>query len=420
MVTKYVQENGLRVILEPVDNVASISAGLWLTRGSRDEMEEQYGYAHFVEHMLFKGTEKYTAQELARIVDRVGGQHNAATNREYTCYYINVIFEHLEMAVEILADMYFGSLLDPVELEKEKNVIIEEIKMYEDTPDEFIHDLFMENMLIGHPLSHSILGTVESIGATTSEKLRKFYNHHYRNENAVFVIAGNFETDHARKLIDTYFKKGAAKGDVSKLSAPSSPERLYLKHCERDLEQVHFCMGAEGLKRADDDRWGLYILSTILGGSMSSRLFQKIREDEGLSYSVYTFHSSFSDTGIFGIYCATAPENYRRAVELTMEECRKILKNGVSSEELQDAKTFMKGNLALSFESMEVRMGQLAKNEMTFERQFGFEEIIRLIDRVTMDDFNRTASRLFTDITFSLVSLGRKPKWKYKDLDLHI
>jgi predicted Zn-dependent peptidase len=405
MVKKFRLDNGITVILEPVDSVVSISAGLWIKTGSRDEGVTQYGYAHFVEHMLFKGTTRYSAADIARIVDRVGGQHNAATNREYTCYYINVISDHLPMAVELLADMYYNPLFDSIELGKEKNVIIEEIRMYEDTPDEFIHDLFMESMMEGNSLSHSILGTIESIETTTRDSLVSFYEGQYSTDNAVFVISGNFDLNIAELLVARSFEKPrySSRG-IASLESP--PVRALRRHVPRELEQVHFCLGVDGLTRNDGDRWALYLVSTILGGSMSSRLFQNIREKEGISYSIYSFHSSFRDCGIFGIYCATSPETYRRALELIMQECRTLVEKGVTEEELADAKSFMKGNLALSLESTEVRMGHLAKNEIIFNRSFTFEDILAFINNISLDDFQKMSQKLFRDRLFSLISVG--------------
>jgi len=420
MVEKYKQDNGLTVLLEPVDSVVSVSVGLWLKTGSRHERSDQYGYAHFTEHMLFKGTEKYSAIDLARLVDRVGGQHNAATNREYTCYYINVVSDHLDLAIEILSEMYYNSLLDPEELEKEKNVIIEEIRMYEDTPDEFIHDLFMEKMLSGHPLSHSILGSIDGISSTTSEKLNSFYRDHYRNDNAIFVIAGKFDKDNAKNLVSRHFHRKndpLSPGENDKFPAP---ERIEQAHVNRDLEQVHFCLGTEGIRRDDENRWALYAMSTILGGSMSSRLFQKVREKEGLCYSIYSFHSSYIDNGIFGIYCATSPDKFGRAVEIIVDECRDMLINGVTEKELDDAKTFMKGNLALSYESTEVRMGQLAKNEMTYGQYFSFDDIVSNINDITMDNYRQMVSSLFKDKRFSSVSVGKVSDSEIDKLDLKI
>ncbi len=394
------------MIVEPIEGVVSVSVGLWIKSGSRNENEGQHGYAHFIEHMLFKGTRNYSARDIARIVDRVGGQHNAATNREYTCYYINVVSDYLELAMQLLAETFYDSLFDSSELEKEKNVVMEEIRMYEDAPDELIHDMFMENMLKGHPLSHPILGTHESIRGTTRAKLVDFFQGQYRNNNVILAIAGNFKREEAERLTEKYFSRTSGKVPAGS-EKPGNPSRVDYFHQEKELEQVHFCLGTDGIKRDDDDRWGLYIMSTVLGGSMSSRLFQNIREKEGISYSIYSFHSSYSDSGIFGIYCATLPENYVRAVDLIAAECRDILAKGITDEELQDAKDFMKGNLALSLESVEVRMGQLAKDEITFNRSFSFGEIVDSINSVTMDDFRRICDRIFGRKKLSVVSVGQ-------------
>ncbi|MCL2025927.1 MAG: insulinase family protein [Leptospirales bacterium] len=414
MVTKYVQENGLRVILEPIENSVSVSVGLWLTRGSRNEKPEEYGYAHLTEHMLFKGTEKYTSKELARMVDRVGGQHNAATNREYTCYYINIMANHIDMAVEILADMYYNPLFDSGELEKEKNVILEEIMMCEEAHDEHVHDLFIEHMLQGHPLSHPILGTSKIIESSNSASLRGFYDDNYRNSDVIMVIAGNFNLQKTKELVGRCFAAKNGNSDLVVMPAFDSPQRTQFKHVKRGIEQVHFCIGTEGIQRNDGDRWALYALSTILGGSMSSRLFQKIREDAGLCYSIYSFHLSFSDLGLFGIYCATGGANFRKAFDLITDECRLLLKKGVSATELEDAKTFMKGSLALSLESIEVRMGQLAKNEIAFAKHFSFDDIIKQIDSINRDSFMRLVSRIFENKELSVVSVGKLPSGFHK------
>ncbi len=417
MVFKYRESNGLTVILEPVEGVVSISAGLWVRVGSRHERADQYGYAHFVEHMLFKGTERYSARDIARLVDRVGGQHNAATNREYTCYYINVVSDYLDLALEILGDMYLNSVFDPVELDKEKNVIIEEIRMYEDTPDEYIHDLFMEKMFIDHPLSHSILGTEENITSASRTQLVDFYRGQYTGENTILVISGRFDPDRARDMIKKYFASlSTAKNPV--FPPVNAPSRVDSFHTERDLEQVHFCLGTDGIRRDEEDRWALYALSTILGGSMSSRLFQNIREKEGICYSIYSFHSSYSDTGIFGIYCASSPDRFSRAVELVVKECRDLIKEGVTDEELDDARTFMKGNLALSLESIEVRMGQLAKNEMTFGRYFSFEDVVERINRIGRDEMVAVIERIFRTRKLTIVSVGEIPEKERNSLVL--
>jgi len=301
--------------------------------------------------------------------------------------------------------MYYDSLFNAQDMNKEKNVIMEEIRMYEDTPDELIHDLFMECMLEGHPLSRPILGTYDSIRAATRDGLVSFYQQQYRNDNAVIAVAGRFRQEEARSLIERYFSRPAGQAASCEAMA-QRPRRIAYRHCEKDLEQVHFCLGTNGIARDDSDRWALYLMSTVLGGSMSSRLFQNIREKEGIAYSIYSFHSSYSDQGVFGIYCATLPENYLRARDLIVQECRSMIDKGITEQELQDAKDFMKGNLALSLESVEVRMGQIAKDEITFHRSFSFDEIVGMINAVTMDDFRRVCGRIFSNRELSVVSVG--------------
>lgn len=420
MIIKYTLDNGMTVLLEPVDSVVSISAGLWIKAGSRNEMESEKGYAHFIEHMLFKGTENYTAREIAQVVDRVGGQHNAVTNREYTSYFINVISDFLEPSIKLLSDMYYRSLFSSDDIEKEKNVVIEEIRMYEDTPDEIIHDIFMETMLAGHPLGNPILGNTESVISMDRTGLLDFFNRYYSNKNSLFVIAGKFEVDNARNFIEKYFSRSQNNGRIIEPSPPVLLTRDYRKHVERELEQVHFCLGTEGLQKDDDDRWALFILSTILGGSMSSRLFQNIREGEGLCYSIYSFHSSYTDNGVFGIYCGTSPDNYRRVIDLIVKECRSMVRDGITADELADIKAYIKGNLALSLESTEVRMGQLARNEMTYGRYYKFEDIIEQIDGVTLDDFKRVCDRILKDKRLTVVSLGRLKGADNSDFSLTI
>ncbi|MBN2401438.1 MAG: insulinase family protein [Spirochaetes bacterium] len=407
MVIKYNLDNGLTVLLEPIDSVVSISAGLWVKAGSRHEKKDQLGYAHFIEHMLFKGTENYTAKEIAQMADRVGGQHNAITNREYTCYYINVISDFLEPSIDLLSDIYYRSLFNIKDIQKEKNVILEEISMYEDTPDEIIHDIFMETMLSKHPLGNSILGTPESISAADRKKLLNFFNQYYVNENCIFAIAGKFNIEKAKNYITSCFPQNHNDNKFNIIENSVKPIRLFHKHINKDLEQIHFCLGTEGLKKDDPDRWALYTISTILGGSVSSRLFQNIREKEGLCYSIYSFHSSYHDTGVFGIYCGTSPDNYKRVLNLIMKECKNLLKKGITEQELIDIKAYIKGNLALSLESTEVRMGQLARNEITYGRNFSFIEIVEQIDKVTLNDFERVCKKLFIDKRFTVVSIGK-------------
>ena len=410
MVHKFTLPDGLVVLLEPIDNVVSISCGLWIRVGSRHEKANEMGYAHFIEHMLFKGTKKYSSKDIARLVDRVGGQHNAATNREYTCYYINVVSDYLELACEILSDTYFNSIFDAEEIEKEKNVVLEEIRMYEDTPDEHIHDLFMENMFYQSPLGHPILGVVDTVTTINRDSIVEFYKQHYSDDNCLFAISGNFTVDNARTIIEKYFCSNCSSENNVPAVMPQPSKRLYRYHMDKDLEQIHLCIGTDGLSKVDDDRWAYYLFNTILGGSMSSRLFQNIREKEGLCYSIYCFHSSFMDTGIFGIYCGTSPSQYNKLLPLIANECKQIVSQGITQEELSDAKSYLIGNMALSLESTEVRMSHIAKNEMIYGRHFTFQEIAREIQTVTMDDFMRIAFRIFNNAQFSLVTIGKLPQ----------
>ncbi len=247
MVSKYTLDNGMVILLESIEGVASVSAGLWVKTGSRNEQSGQMGYAHFIEHMLFKGTANYSARDIARMVDRVGGQHNAATNREYTCYYINVISDYLELSVDLLADMYYRSLFDADEISKEKNVILEEIRMYEDTPDELIHDVFMECMLSDHPLGHPILGTIESIDGIDRDRLLGFFGENYSTENCIFSVAGNFDIDETKRLIERSFARPLPSASTAVRGGNTPPRRIFRRHITRDLEQIHFCLGTEGL-----------------------------------------------------------------------------------------------------------------------------------------------------------------------------
>jgi predicted Zn-dependent peptidase len=402
---KYKLPNGLTVLLQPIESAVSLSIGLWVKTGSRHERADQYGYAHFIEHMLFKGTASHSAKQLAQMIDRVGGQHNAATNREYTCYYINVVSDCLELSVNVLSDMYYNSLFDKEEIEKEKGVVLEEMRMYDDTPDELIHDLFMESMLSGHPLGHSILGSEKTITDLTRDTLLDFYDTHYFNGNGVLVLAGKFYESTARGLIENKFSESRSTLKViPNVFTPAA--RIMRRHVERDLEQVHLSIGFDGITKNDPRRWSLYLLSTILGGSMSSRLFQRVRENEGLCYSIYSFHSSYDDSGIFGVYCGTSPEKYLRAVDLIIEECSSMANRGTNEEELRDAKSFMKGNLALSLESNEVRMGQLARNEILYERNYDFDDMCTLIDAVDVSEFNRVAKSILLSGKGTLVTIG--------------
>jgi predicted Zn-dependent peptidase len=403
---KYTLPNGLVVITQPIDYAVSASVGLWVKSGSREETPEQYGYAHFVEHMLFKGTSNYSALEMAKKIDRVGGQHNAATNKEYTCFYINIMSDYIDTALEVLSDMYYNPLFDDVEIEREKGVVLEEINMYEDTPDEHIHDIFTSAVFHGHPLAHQILGTVASVSSITRDSISSFYNSHYTPDNTILVVAGSFDELLLDDLIKKYFspQKSSISAEPLKIV---SPQRELSRFIQRELEQVHFCVGVDGFKKSSSRRWPIFLISTVLGGSMSSRLFQRLREKEGLCYSIYSFHSSYKDAGLFGIYCGTSSEKYEKALQLILDELNNIVQKGIDEDELNDAKTLVKGNLALSLESIEVRMGQLARDEINYGRFYTYDEIIEKVFAVTRNDIMDTLRDLFVDKQLTHVSIGK-------------
>jgi predicted Zn-dependent peptidase len=414
---RYTLSNGLTVVNQSIDSAVSLSIGLWFKVGSRDELPSQYGYAHFTEHMLFKGTAKRSAVELAREIDRVGGQHNAGTNKEYTCFYINIVADHMDLALDILSDMYYNSSFDPVEIEREKQVIVEEIRLYEDSPDEHVHDMFMYSVFNGHPLGHHILGTEETVCALTRESLVDFYDTHFYDENAIISISGKFDEEKLSASLEKYFYK-SRKPKESRVLPVAEDNRIYRHHVERNLEQIHFCLGVEGFKKKSEHRWAVFLLSTILGGSMSSRLFQKIREEQALCYSVYSFHSFYQDRGLFGIYCGTSPEKYEKALQLILDELSIMVNKGIVGQELEDAKTFMKGNLALSLESNEIIMGKLARDEIQYGKYFPFDEIIRNVNSVTNEEFLHVAEMLLTKQKMSLVTVGPLESVSYRDIIL--
>ncbi|MFW5807447.1 MAG: M16 family metallopeptidase [Spirochaetota bacterium] len=412
---RYVLPNGLVVIVQPIEHAVSASVGLWIQSGSREERPDEYGYAHFVEHMLFKGTSRFSALEMARVIDRVGGQHNAATNKEYTCFYINIMSDYIQTAVDILSDMFYNPLFDETEIEREKEVVLEEIRMYEDTPDEHIHDLFTEAVFNNHPLAHQILGTVDTVGSITRDRLLSFYETHYTTSNTVLVAAGKIDGHVFDGLIQSYFSGSRTSAERLPIQQ-NPPKRRFSMHIPRELEQVHFCMGVDGFPKTSCRRWPLFLISTVLGGSMSSRLFQRLREQEGLCYSVYSFHSSYKDAGLFGIYCGTSLEKYERAVKLILDELDNMVHKGIGDSELADAKTLVKGNLALSLESIEVRMGQLARDEINFGRFYSFDEIVANVFAVSRQDIMETLFELFAEKRLTHVSIGKNENVQHTEL----
>jgi len=397
-------ENGLRIVTEEVPYVHSAAVGIWVKAGSRNEDEKNHGISHFIEHLLFKGTEKRTAKQIAQELESVGGSINAFTTKEYTCYYVKVLDEHFDLAVDILADMFFNSLFEEQEIAKEKNVIIEEIKMYEDSPDELIHDLFAQTVLRNHPLGRTIIGTKESVSNITRSDILNYMNHNYTPSNTVVAVAGNISHE---KVLDKLIKLfGSWTGSLVEtpfLQPNHNAETVLIK---KDTEQVQICLGVPGLPRENDDTYTLYVLNNILGGGLSSRLFQEIRENQGLAYSIYSYHSSYNDGGLFTIYAGTSPEKFEEVVELVAKELYKCNKFGISQEELERTKTQIKGNLLLSMESISNRMSRLGRTELCYGRVIPVEEIVEKTSKVTVSQVMGLVENLFRKDKFTLTTLG--------------
>jgi predicted Zn-dependent peptidase len=409
MINKYICQNGVRIVLENIPTVRSVAIGVWIGTGSRDENPENNGISHFLEHMFFKGTVTRTAKEIAESFDSIGGQVNAFTSKEYTCYYAKVLDTHSQFALDVLADMFFNSTFVEEELTKEKKVVLEEIKMYEDTPDDIVHDLLSKAVFGDHPLGYPILGTDETVNAFTSEKLKEYINDRYTPENVVISIAGNVSETFIQE-VEKYF--GAYKGE-NKATAENIPVFHYNRISRKNqIEQAHLCIGFEGLKVGHEDIYSLITLNNILGGSMSSRLFQEVREQRGLAYSVFSYHSSFQDSGIVTLYGGTGAKQLDVLFETIQETLAKLKQDGITAKELTNSKEQLKGNLMLSLESTNSRMSRNGKNELVLKRHRSLDEIIEQIDLVSknsVDDMTRT---VFTDsYSLTLISpTGEFPK----------
>lgn len=408
MYKKTVLENGIRIVTEEIPHVRSVTIGFWVRSGSRDEDPSNNGISHLIEHLLFKGTTTRSAREIAEQIDAAGGQLNAFTSKEHTCYYARVLDGHLAMATEILADMLLNSTILEAELEKEKGVILEEIKMYEDSPDELVHDLFAEALLSPHPLGQSVLGKAENIERLDRDTILQYMDRHYTPQNLVVSVAGNVTHEEVvgqiRRHFGSFHRAGYRPDEVL-----ASPKRTNLIR-PKDTEQIHLCVGGYGVKRHDPDRFALYVLDTALGGGMSSRLFQELREEHGLVYSTYSYHSCFHEAGIFAIYAGTSPKHASTVLDLIRSECTNVGQEGIRGEELRRAKEQIKGNLMLSLESTANRMSRIAKAELFSEDLLSPDDLIERIDAVTHEDTIRIASRIMHNDGLSLTAIGPTPE----------
>lgn len=396
---------GVRIVMEEIPYVQSVSIGIWVKAGSVDETAKNSGISHFIEHMLFKGTENRSAKKIAEDVDKIGGQINAFTGKEATCYYLKTLASNIDKAADILVDMFINSKFDEEEMEKEKRVVYEEIKMIEDSPEDDAHDIISELIFKGNPLAKSIIGTPKSLQGITQKVIRKYISEEYTRDNIVVSVCGSFDPDHVCELFDCkLLALNAGKAPKEFESADYKPS---YKVKVKDIEQSHICLGLKGLALEDERYYSLVLLNNIMGGSMSSRLFQNIREEKGLAYSVYSMSSSFSNTGYFNIYAGVSHDRIKDAVIGIQDELKLLETEGVTLEELQTAKEQLKGSYIFSLENVNGRMFSIGKNMLLLNKIYTPEEVMDSIDAVSMDDI-RAISELITDIhNYSGVLIGR-------------
>jgi predicted Zn-dependent peptidase len=386
VVTAETLPSGLRLVTEAMPHVRSVTVGVWLTRGSRHESDAESGVAHFVEHMLFKGTTSRSARQIAQEIDSIGGHLDAFTSKEYASYYVKVMDEHLPTALDLLADLVMRPALSPADVEREQSVILEEIKMVEDAPDDLVHELFAQQFWSRHPLGRPILGTPVTVASFRSAGLRAYFDETYVAPNLIVAAAGRLEHAGVRALVERVFADLPVRSPGRPIEPPVVTPGVSTRH--KDIEQSHICIGTPAYGQTHPDRYATYVLNTILGGSMSSRLFQHIREDRGLAYAVFSNLT---------IYAGCAPDKVDEVVGLTLGELRELRGTPVPSDELTRARDHLKGSLMLSLESTSSRMSNLARQQIYFGRHFTLDEVLAGIEQVTADDVQRVASDFFRD-----------------------
>ncbi len=385
-------------------HVRSVSMGVWVHVGARDESNAESGLSHFIEHMIFKGTAKRSAFQIAKEFDAIGGQTNAFTSMEHTCYHARVLDTQLETMVDILCDIFLNSVFNEREVARERSVISQEIGMVEDNPEEWVHTMMGPAFWGQHPLGRSILGTRENIQDFDSQAIKRFFKKLYQPDRIVIAVAGNVAHDRVVKMVGPVFEAIAPGDGFAPRSTPINGCDTVRKH--RDLEQAHICLGMHGLSVTDPRRFAASLISTILGGNMSSRLFQKIREEQGLAYSIYSFLTAYADTGMLGVYTAVSPEDVLACIDLVMEQIRLLKQIPVPPEVLKDAKEFIKGNLLMAEESPDNQMVRLAQNEFFFGRYIPIQTVIDKIDAVAVDDLLALADSQWGNGNAALTLLG--------------
>jgi len=404
-IQRHVLPNGLIVITETMQHVRSVSVGIWVRNGSRREVPAENGLAHFLEHMVFKGTDRRSAEDIAREMDSVGGMLDAFTSKEQICFNAKVLDEHLPIAFDVLADLVLRPKLDSDDVNKERQVVLEEIKMDLDNPEYLLHDIFTRGFWPEHSLGRPILGTPETVRNFDREALRRRFQNWFAPDHIIVTAAGNITHPQVLELAEKEFGRLQAIGSPREDPAPSASAPIHLE-TKRDLEQVHLCIGVPSLPLAHERRFGVAVLNNLLGGGMSSRLFQKIREKQGLAYAVFSEITPYSDAGMLTVYAGTAKETVDKVLDLTVAEFRAMKESPVSSEELLRAKNHLKGSLMLSLESTSSRMSNLARQELYFQRFYSLDEILASIEAVTGDEVQSLARDFFQPERIAVTVLG--------------
>ncbi len=406
MYRKLILDNGVRLVTERIPTLKSVAVGIWVNTGSRDETPAQAGYSHFIEHMFFKGTTTRSAADISRQIDALGGEMNAFTTRETTTFYVKVLDQHLPEALDLLSDLFHRSRLGRKEIEKEKQVVLEEIRMVQDDPEDLVQELHTKLVMGRHPLSRPILGRESSIVRLSRQSLLEYIDAQYRPEEIVVAVAGNFDQRQLEKTMARTFGeyRKSSSGIPRKRWPPELQNGLTMK--QKPLEQVHLCIGFKGVAAGHKNRYAVYALNSVLGGGVSSRLFQEVREKRGLSYSIYSFLSGYSDGGTITVYVGIRAREVERVVDLIYREIRKLTRHGIDGHELKRTKDQMKGGLMLSLESSHSRMNKLAKDELIAGTHTTLEDLIAEIDGVTEQQVFQTAQDLFADDRIALTGLG--------------
>ena len=404
MYQKTLLKNGIRVVSENIPYIRSFSIGIWIITGSRDEDSDENGISHFIEHLIFKGTKSRTAHDIAKEIDSVGGVLNGFTEREYTCFHAKVLDQHWPLAIELLSDIFLNSTFDSNEIVRERNVVLQEIKMVEDTPDDYIHDLFSQVFWEGHSLGYPILGKKEHVSSFGRETICRYFDDHYRSNQLVISIAGSFDHEKVIRQIEDTFGGLGERIQVGKGISPEAKPGIGV--FPRDLEQVHLCLGTEGISQTHPMRFAGYVLNTLLGRGMSSYLFQEIREKRGLAYSIYSYRPAYFDVGQLVVYAGTGKGSLKEVIRLIIEQFDTLRKERIRAEELKRTQDQLKGNLLLSLESSDSWMTRLAQNEIYFGEYIPIEQVIQGIEGVTSEEVNKLAQDLFREELLCLTVLG--------------